>query len=112
LPSVAFKYAMVDDITREGHQLYERAWRKNQNRRRAIVRPTVTPAAPLQFLRLFVASWLRGHHGESIEYLRAENRVLRDRLGPQRLRFTDPERRSSRRTPRAQREAPLPAHVG
>jgi putative transposase len=29
----------------------------------------------------------------AIEYLRAENRVLRSRLGPKRLRFTDAERR-------------------
>jgi transposase InsO family protein len=46
-----------------------------------------------QFLILLVASWLRRHQGEAIEYLRAENRVLRDRLGQGRLRFTDAERR-------------------
>ena len=51
------------------------------------------PAAPLQFLILLVASWLRRHQGEALEYLRAENRVRRARLGPQCLRFTDPERR-------------------
>jgi putative transposase len=53
----------------------------------------VTSAAPLQFLILLVASWLRRHQGEAIDYLRAENRVLRRRLGPKRLRFTDAERR-------------------
>jgi hypothetical protein len=31
--------------------------------------------------------------GGAIESLRAENRVLRARLGPKRLRFTDAERR-------------------
>jgi putative transposase len=36
---------------------------------------------------------LRRHQGEAIEYLRAENRVLRARLGPKRLRFSDSERR-------------------
>jgi hypothetical protein len=45
------------------------------------------------FLILLVASWLRRHQGEAIEYLRAENRVLRGRVGPKRLRFNDAERR-------------------
>jgi putative transposase len=52
-----------------------------------------TPPAPLQFLVVLFANWLRRHQGEALEYLRAENRVLRARLGPRRLRFTDPERR-------------------
>jgi transposase len=47
----------------------------------------------LQFLIVLVASWIGRRQGEAIEYLRAENRVLRARLGPKRLRFTDPERR-------------------
>jgi hypothetical protein len=47
------------------------------------------PAAPLPFVILLVASWLRRRRGEAIEYLRAENRVLRARLDPKRLRFTD-----------------------
>ena len=55
--------------------------------------PTVTSAAPLQFLILLVASWIGRRQGEAIEYLRAENRVLRARLGPKRLRFADAERR-------------------
>lgn len=53
----------------------------------------MTSAAPLQFLILLVASWLRRHQGEAVEYLRAENRVLRERLGHKRLRFNDAERR-------------------
>ena len=48
---------------------------------------------PLQFLILLVASWIGRRQGEAIEYLRAENRVLRARLGPKRLRFADAERR-------------------
>jgi len=61
---------------------------------RAGYRPqTVTSAAPLQFLILLVASWVGRRQGEAIEYLRAENRVLRARLGPTRLRFADAERR-------------------
>jgi putative transposase len=55
--------------------------------------PTVTPAAPLQFLILLAASWFGRRQGEALEYLRAENRVLRARLGPKRLRFVDAERR-------------------
>jgi len=50
-------------------------------------------STPLHFLILLVASWLRRHQAEALEYLQAENRVLRARLGPKRLRFTDPERR-------------------
>ena len=55
--------------------------------------PTVTSVAPLQFLILLVASWIGRRQGEAIEYLRAENRVLRARLEPNRLRFTEAERR-------------------
>jgi hypothetical protein len=55
--------------------------------------PTVTSAAPLQFLVLLVASWTGRRQGEAIEYLRAENRVLRARLGPERLSLADNERR-------------------
>jgi hypothetical protein len=39
--------------------------------------PTVTSAAPLQFLILLIASWIGRRQGEAIEYLHAENRVLR-----------------------------------
>jgi hypothetical protein len=49
--------------------------------------------APLQFLILLVASSWSRRQGEAIEYLRAENRVLRARVGVKRLRFTDAERR-------------------
>jgi hypothetical protein len=49
-------------------------------------------AEPLQFLILLVVSWLRRHRGEAIEYRRAENRMLRARLGPKRLRFAPGDR--------------------
>jgi transposase InsO family protein len=49
--------------------------------------------APLQFLILLVAGFLQRRQKGAIEYLLAENRVLRERLGPNRLRFTDAERR-------------------
>jgi hypothetical protein len=53
----------------------------------------VPSAAPLQFLILPVGSWIGRRQGQAIEFLRAENRVLRSRLSPRRLRFTDSERR-------------------
>jgi hypothetical protein len=53
--------------------------------------PTVTSAAPLQFLILVIGSWIGRRQGEAIDYLRAENRVLRARLEPRRLRFTNAE---------------------
>jgi putative transposase len=40
-----------------------------------------------------VLRWIGRRQGEAIEYLRAENRVLRARLGARRLRFADAERR-------------------
>ena len=49
--------------------------------------------APLQFLILLVANWLGRRQSEAIEYLSAENRVLRAHLGGKRMRFTDAERR-------------------
>jgi len=54
---------------------------------------TVTSAAPLQFLILLVGSWISRRQGQAIEFLRAENRMLRTPLGPRRLRFTCAERR-------------------
>ncbi len=48
---------------------------------------------PFQFLVFLVAGWINRSQQDSIEYLQTENRVLRDHLGQQRLRFTDPQRR-------------------
>jgi len=70
--------------------------RRNRAPRRRLRRATissVTSTAPLQFLVLLVTSWLDRSQGEAIEYLRAENRVLRARLGPARIRLADAERR-------------------
>jgi hypothetical protein len=50
-------------------------------------------AMPLQFLILLIAGWIGRRQGEAIDYLRAENGMLRARLGPKRLRFADAERR-------------------
>ena len=57
------------------------------------VRGLLSVAVTFQFLILLVASWIGRRQGEAIEYLRAENRVLRARLGHERLRFADAERR-------------------
>src|SRR5207302_5646439 len=48
----------------------------------------------LQFLLMVVAGWLHRQQGTVIEYLCAENRLLRERLGGRRIIFTDAERRS------------------
>ena len=47
----------------------------------------------LQFLVLTVASWLNRGHEDLIDYLREENRVLREQLGGHPLRLTDAQRR-------------------
>lgn len=47
----------------------------------------------LQFLLLLVAGWLHRQQAAVIEYLKAENRLLRERLGGRRIVFTDAERR-------------------
>ena len=43
----------------------------------------------LQFLVLTVAGWVNRHQEDLIDYLREENRVLREQLGPRPLRLTD-----------------------
>ena len=47
----------------------------------------------LQFLVLVMSGWLTRRQQSAIEYLRAENRVLREQLGGRRLRLTDEQRR-------------------
>jgi len=48
---------------------------------------------PMQFLVVALAGWVNQHQCDVIDYLREENRVLREQLGPRRLRFTDAQRR-------------------
>ena len=48
---------------------------------------------PFYLLFSALAHWANREQAAIIDYLREENRVLRDRLGPRRLRFTDAERR-------------------
>ena len=46
-----------------------------------------------QFLVLTFAGWVTRHQDDLIAYLREENRVLREHLGPRPLRLTDAPRR-------------------
>ena len=48
---------------------------------------------PLQFLAAWIGMWLGEHQARVIEYQRAENAALLERLGKHRLRLTDGERR-------------------
>ena len=43
----------------------------------------------LRFLILTAAGWVNRHQEDVIDYLREENRVLREQLGPRPLRLTD-----------------------
>ncbi len=47
----------------------------------------------LQLLILIIAGWVNRSQQDVIEYLQAENRVLREQLGGRGLRFTDGQRR-------------------
>jgi hypothetical protein len=53
---------------------------------------SLTPQ-PLQFLLVALAGWVNQQQRDVIDYLREENRVLREQLGPRRLGFTDAQRR-------------------
>src|SRR3954468_9146785 len=48
---------------------------------------------PIQFVLIAIAGWMNQRQLQAIEYLREENRVLREQLGDRRLRFNDDQRR-------------------
>ena len=48
---------------------------------------------PFRFLLIAVAGWMNHHQLQMIEYLREENRVLRELLAGRRLRLNDDQRR-------------------
>ena len=48
---------------------------------------------PFQFLLVSIAGWMNQGQQQVIEYLREENRVLREQLGNRRLRLHDDQRR-------------------
>ena len=48
---------------------------------------------PFRFVLISIAGWMNQQQQQAIDYLREENRVLREQLGGRRLRFTDDQRR-------------------
>src|SRR5438270_3560429 len=46
----------------------------------------------IQFVLMALAGWMNRRQLQTIEYLREENRVLREQLGDRRLRFNDDQR--------------------
>ena len=48
---------------------------------------------PFRFVLIALSGWMNGRQSLLIDYLREENRVLREQLGDKRLRFTDDQRR-------------------
>ena len=48
---------------------------------------------PFRFVVTAVAGWMNQQQQHAIDYLREENRVLREQLGGRRLRLTDDQRR-------------------
>ena len=53
----------------------------------------VAPLFPLQYLIATLALWLNRQQQEVIDYLKAENRLLKVKLGDRKIHFTDAERR-------------------
>jgi hypothetical protein len=48
---------------------------------------------PFRFLLIALSGWMNQQQLQLIDYLREENRVLREQLGQKRLRFNDDQRR-------------------
>ncbi|MEK7408408.1 MAG: hypothetical protein AAB225_25325 [Acidobacteriota bacterium] len=48
---------------------------------------------PFRLLLVSIAGWLNQQQRDAIDYLREENRVLREQLGGKRLRLNDDQRR-------------------
>src|SRR6516225_2293045 len=48
---------------------------------------------PFRFLLIALSGWMNQQQLKWIDYLREENRVLREQLGKKRLRFNDDQRR-------------------
>ena len=65
---------------------------------------------PLQSLLVALvalAGWMNQQQRDVIDYLQEDNRVLREQLGPKRLRFTEDQRSSARRESPDIRTTPL-----
>jgi hypothetical protein len=48
---------------------------------------------PFRFMLITISGWMNQHQLEIIDYLREENRVLREQLGGRRIRLNDGQRR-------------------
>lgn len=48
---------------------------------------------PFRFVLIAIAGWMNQRQLQVIDYLREENRVLREQLGGRRMRFNDDQRR-------------------
>jgi len=48
---------------------------------------------PCRFVLISIAGWMNQQQQQAIDYLREENRVLREQLGGRRLRLSDDQRR-------------------
>ena len=48
---------------------------------------------PWQILLLILGGWINKHQQDAIDYLLAENRILREKLGKRRILLTDAQRR-------------------
>ena len=48
---------------------------------------------PWQILLLVLAGWINKHQQDVLEYLLAENRILREKLGKKRILLNDHQRR-------------------
>ena len=55
-----------------------------------LMTPFLTPLHPV--LMMF-AGWLNRHQLDLIDYIQEDNRLVKQRLGERRIRFTDAERR-------------------
>ena len=53
----------------------------------------ISPLFPLQYMIAALALWLNRQQQDVIDYLREENRLLKEKLGDRKLHFTDAERR-------------------
>ena len=48
---------------------------------------------PWQLFLMILAGWINRHQQDVIEYLEAENRVLKEKLGKERILLSDDQRR-------------------
>jgi putative transposase len=48
---------------------------------------------PLGILLIMLAGWVNRHQQDAIEYLKAENKILKGKLGKKRIILTDEQRR-------------------